>query len=781
MDMLKQGYGMVVDTIIRPPRHTYNPAELGPARFRVARKVYSRTDLVVRNERGLALECSHFEPAPENRPREALPCVIYLHGNCGCRLDAFECLETLLPYNIQVFAFDFSGSGNSEGDYVSLGHFEKQDVDAVVQHLRGTGRVSRIGLWGRSMGAVTSIMYSKTDPSISCCVLDSPFASLSRVAVELVESSEARIPKTMVKVGLRVIRSTIKKKAKFDLDKLEPIAAVKKCFVPALFIHGQGDSFIRPKHSEDLFQKYAGDKNILLVEGDHNSERPEFCRDSVSIFFNNHLLVGEDAYTEEEMNLDDMSARLPSLDGFRGGMAPFGLPPRQPVDYDDYFPTDALAAIAASSAASQDEEFNRSSFASHPSLPTLNSSADGVSGGASQDQNSSAGATDASRRAAATDLEEKMLQEALLASLHSFRLAGSNDSVPEVVVRDDMCDSEDGGGQYSENRSENTAESGPIDMDQPMDMELVRAMRLSLLDATAGDESVVDNDLISSSSATTTTTTTSSTCKGHSAPTTMTTSPTTTENDPVCVEVSLPSSSSTMTITETANSTAAHTNVNFVDPAAREVGNTSLSPPLQPSPSSKKRRKSRHRSKSCQDVPEASPSSPASSSSTASSTSSSSSSSRRRRKSNRSSSSSGEVQVSSSDRSLDERNGSGRSRRRSGNSSSGGSAGGSSRKDSVEDNARRHRRSSSSDSQSSGSGSGKSSRHRGSERNKSEGRSSEGRSSEGRSGSSNSKSFKSTHSCESTNGDGSSARNARSSNGDRESGVADDGDRNAVG
>jgi len=42
----------------------------------------------------------------------------------GCRADANEAAVILLPSNITVFALDFSGSGLSDGDYVSLGWHE---------------------------------------------------------------------------------------------------------------------------------------------------------------------------------------------------------------------------------------------------------------------------------------------------------------------------------------------------------------------------------------------------------------------------------------------------------------------------------------------------------------------------------------------------------------------------------------------------------------------------------------------------------------------------------
>jgi alpha/beta superfamily hydrolase len=44
----------------------------------------------------------------------------------------------LLPENISVFAFDFSGAGLSDGDYLSLGYYEKADVSTVVDYLKVT-------------------------------------------------------------------------------------------------------------------------------------------------------------------------------------------------------------------------------------------------------------------------------------------------------------------------------------------------------------------------------------------------------------------------------------------------------------------------------------------------------------------------------------------------------------------------------------------------------------------------------------------------------------------
>lgn len=55
----------------------------------------------------------------------------------------------------------------------------RQDLAAVVDHLLLTKTVSRIGFWGRSMGAVTAIMYGSRDPSV--CAGPRPPICISRI------------------------------------------------------------------------------------------------------------------------------------------------------------------------------------------------------------------------------------------------------------------------------------------------------------------------------------------------------------------------------------------------------------------------------------------------------------------------------------------------------------------------------------------------------------------------------------------------------------------------
>lgn len=199
-------------------------------------------------------------------------------------------MMVLLPENITVFCFDFAACGMSEGEYISLGWWEREDLALVVEYLRKERRVSTIGLWGRSMGAATALLYSDRDPSIAGMVLDSPFSKLSDLVDELAKHY-TKIPNFLVKGALKLIRSSVKSKAKFDLMQLNPIDNVDKAFIPAMFSHGSADDFILPHHSEKLHEAYAGDKTLIMMEGDHNSPRPQHFFTSAMIFLRNTLQV----------------------------------------------------------------------------------------------------------------------------------------------------------------------------------------------------------------------------------------------------------------------------------------------------------------------------------------------------------------------------------------------------------------------------------------------------------------------------------------------------------
>ena len=79
------------------------------------------------------------QPARRRRRRtkNTKTMLVYLHGNASARLEVVPSLSFLLgQVGVDgVVGVDFTGSGKSDGEYVSLGHYEQVDLDCLIQHL----------------------------------------------------------------------------------------------------------------------------------------------------------------------------------------------------------------------------------------------------------------------------------------------------------------------------------------------------------------------------------------------------------------------------------------------------------------------------------------------------------------------------------------------------------------------------------------------------------------------------------------------------------------------
>eukprot|EP00178_Gracilaria_changii_P010799 TRINITY_DN3134_c0_g1_i1.p1 TRINITY_DN3134_c0_g1~~TRINITY_DN3134_c0_g1_i1.p1 ORF type:complete len:718 (+),score=96.22 TRINITY_DN3134_c0_g1_i1:300-2453(+) len=284
------GMSELANFVIRPPRAHYSRAELGDREFVIDGVPARRVDSTLINRRGFELQTSRFTPVHLS---EDAPTVVYLHGNGSCRAEAAMLLPLVIPYGFSLFAFDFSGSGRSEGQYISLGVWERFDVATVVEHLVSVG-VQSVVLWGHSMGAATALMYSGLEERSNCVkglILDSPFASFEKLAQFLV--SEMRVPlgisrKLILSVGVRAVRKIVRERADFDVMDIDPLSATKNIppTLPAVFLHGTADAVVPLSHGETLFKHYpCPDKTWLPLEGfEHDTQRPESCMDRAHVF-----------------------------------------------------------------------------------------------------------------------------------------------------------------------------------------------------------------------------------------------------------------------------------------------------------------------------------------------------------------------------------------------------------------------------------------------------------------------------------------------------------------
>lgn len=301
----KSAYDSLVLAIIRPPRSVYDIADLGPDKFNFCGRVYCRRDFTLKNEKGQKLCCSIWEPFEIERKARELPCVIYMHGNSSNRREAISQLSLVLSLGVTLCTLDFSGSGKSDGEYVSLGCHEKDDLQTLIRHLRDSGTTSKIALWGRSMGAATALLHARRDATLACMICDSSFSSLVALAENMVEMGRKQglfAPGFVISLAIRFIRSSVLEQAGFDIYDLNPAEEAEHSIIPLLLIAAEGDAFIPPSHSQLVYYNYAGPKHAFVVPGDHNSIRPKKILDNVAIFLANALQIPDENIMPEGLH-----------------------------------------------------------------------------------------------------------------------------------------------------------------------------------------------------------------------------------------------------------------------------------------------------------------------------------------------------------------------------------------------------------------------------------------------------------------------------------------------
>lgn len=286
--------GTVARLIIRPPRSRPNARITGKG-FRTETNI-TRNDIIVKNQKGQSLHASHFLPTGAGIK---IPTIVFLHGRSGSLEQCHFLLEAAISKGVAVFSFDFAGSGNSDGDFVSLGVSERYDVTAVVEHLSGKG-VEKIVLWGHSMGAATALMYAalpQRNKSVKALIVDSSFTSIQDIIDSICSRFTLRcqlLHRGVVAMITKKARTDVLKVSGVDIHDIDPLIQIRniKDPLPALFVHGEADEIVPLVHGKTLFAAYPGHEKkwLPITKCRHSENRGEDAIAKMMDFSMSHLL-----------------------------------------------------------------------------------------------------------------------------------------------------------------------------------------------------------------------------------------------------------------------------------------------------------------------------------------------------------------------------------------------------------------------------------------------------------------------------------------------------------
>jgi fermentation-respiration switch protein FrsA (DUF1100 family) len=232
-------------------------------------------------------------------PGENGATVMIFHGSPGGRQDGLYEAAFLNEAGYNVLLGSFRAHDDCQGEMITFGYYEIQDIEAWHAYLLGRDDVdpTRIGLFGESMGGGTSLLYGATDPGVQAIATASAFGLTQEVVESFIAFEQPDLPKSAIPLLARFIVFWAERTGKMDSKELDTQLVIADISpVPVLIIHGGQDNKIGANIGRQLYEAAAEPKDLLWIEeaGHVNFEefQAEVYSEALVNFFNQYL-VGE--------------------------------------------------------------------------------------------------------------------------------------------------------------------------------------------------------------------------------------------------------------------------------------------------------------------------------------------------------------------------------------------------------------------------------------------------------------------------------------------------------
>ena len=191
-------------------------------------------------------------------PVETDKYVIISHGFKSNRYGAVKYVDSYMDLGFNCIIYDLRDHGENKKTALSLGQFESEDLEKLIEDSYNRYGNIKLGLHGESMGAATSLMVLAKKPKVDFVVADCGFSNL----YDLLHAAY-----DLAKVGtvLPSVNIAMKLRYGYDMKKTSPKDALVGNEIPICFIHGEADTFILPENSEVNKAATAGYSELHLV------------------------------------------------------------------------------------------------------------------------------------------------------------------------------------------------------------------------------------------------------------------------------------------------------------------------------------------------------------------------------------------------------------------------------------------------------------------------------------------------------------------------------------
>ncbi|PQJ15166.1 alpha/beta hydrolase [Aureicoccus marinus] len=188
--------------------------------------------------------------------------VILVHGIGGNKEQMMNKADLLAQQGYDAILFDGRGHGESQGEHITYGFYEKEDIKRIVDFIKEENDSIPIGIWGNSMGGAIALQALEADERINFGIVESTFRSLDEVVFEYGKRMAKGV---MIKQISDYALKRAAEEANFDPTAVQPIESAKEIEQAVLIAHGDSDKRISVDNAQDLFDSLKTEKKELVI------------------------------------------------------------------------------------------------------------------------------------------------------------------------------------------------------------------------------------------------------------------------------------------------------------------------------------------------------------------------------------------------------------------------------------------------------------------------------------------------------------------------------------
>jgi fermentation-respiration switch protein FrsA (DUF1100 family) len=162
---------------------------------------------------------------------------------------------------------DSRAHGESGGNSVTWGNYEKYDLDQWVDWVCQRLPKGMIGVHGISMGAATALMHAELNEAnkrVAFYIADSSYSDFETLLALQMQQRLSLSGMVLPKLLLQYANVVAYFNARFTFHQASPIRSVRNITTPVLYIHGEADKLVPAYMSLDLYHATKGPRQIYM-------------------------------------------------------------------------------------------------------------------------------------------------------------------------------------------------------------------------------------------------------------------------------------------------------------------------------------------------------------------------------------------------------------------------------------------------------------------------------------------------------------------------------------